>query len=81
MDNTLLYLPNDVVDAGFDGWPTFIAAACSLVAFVVTAVSHPEGVEGRPPANSVGEGIVMLTQSWTTDLRGGAGRPSTNSTR
>ncbi|MGH3659819.1 MAG: hypothetical protein ACRDUA_24525 [Micromonosporaceae bacterium] len=36
VDNTLLYVPNSVFGAGFDGWPTFIAFAASLAAFTVT---------------------------------------------
>jgi SSS family solute:Na+ symporter len=38
VENTLLYIPNDVLDAGFDGWPTFIAPICSLIAFVAVAL-------------------------------------------
>lgn len=38
-ENTLLYVPNDLVGAGFDGWPTFIAVTASLVAFVVTVLA------------------------------------------
>jgi Na+/proline symporter len=33
-ENTLLYIPNDIFTASFDGLPTFIAAAVSLVVFV-----------------------------------------------
>lgn len=40
-ENTLLYVPNDVVGAGFDGWPTFLAAAASLATFLVTALRRP----------------------------------------
>ncbi|MFC6976044.1 sodium:solute symporter family protein [Halomicroarcula sp. GCM10025709] len=35
--NTLLYIPNDIFTASFDGLPTFIAAAVSLVTFLVVA--------------------------------------------
>ena len=35
--NTLLYIPNDIFTASFDGLPTFIAAIVSLVSFVVVA--------------------------------------------
>ena len=35
LDNTILYVPNGVFDASFDGWPTFIAFAASLVTYVV----------------------------------------------
>jgi solute:Na+ symporter, SSS family len=38
VENTLLYVPNDVFGPGFDGWPTFIAAFASLAAFVVVAL-------------------------------------------
>ncbi|WP_037067812.1 sodium:solute symporter family protein [Pseudonocardia acaciae] len=51
--NTLLYVPNGLVGAGFDGWPTFVAAALSLVAFVVTALltsgRAPRAVAGNAP--------------------------------
>jgi SSS family solute:Na+ symporter len=43
--NTLLYVPNDLVTADFDGWATMVAAVCGIGAFVVTAVvtrSRPE---------------------------------------
>ncbi|NIJ11518.1 SSS family solute:Na+ symporter [Saccharomonospora amisosensis] len=38
--NTLWYVPNDLVGAGLDGWVTFLAAAASLVAFVVVALAR-----------------------------------------
>jgi Na+/proline symporter len=41
LDNTILYIPNGVVDASFDGWPTFIAFAASLVTYVVIALVMP----------------------------------------
>jgi SSS family solute:Na+ symporter len=36
--NDLLYVPNDLVTADFDGWATMVAAACGIGAFVVTAL-------------------------------------------
>ena len=45
-DNTLLYIPNDLVGAGFDGYPTFLGFAASLLAFVVVALVTP----AREPA-------------------------------
>jgi len=36
-ENTLLYIPNDIFTASFDGLPTFIAAGVSLVTFLVVA--------------------------------------------
>jgi hypothetical protein len=41
LDNSILYIPNGVVDASFDGWPTFIAFAASLVTYVVIALVMP----------------------------------------
>ena len=47
LDNTILYIPNDVIDASFDGWPTFIAFATSLVTYVVIALlSKPAPIRG-----------------------------------
>ncbi|MDQ4037499.1 MAG: sodium:solute symporter family protein [Actinomycetota bacterium] len=40
-ENTLLYVPNDQVGTGFDGWPTFIAVTASLAAFVIAALTGP----------------------------------------
>lgn len=40
-DNTLAYLPNGLIGAGFDGYPTFLAAIAGLLAFVVTALRTP----------------------------------------
>jgi SSS family solute:Na+ symporter len=37
-ENTLWYVENDLVGTSFDGWPTFIGAAASLVAFVAVAL-------------------------------------------
>ncbi|MGH4022863.1 MAG: sodium:solute symporter family transporter [Pseudonocardiaceae bacterium] len=56
VENTLLYVPNGWVGSGFDGWPTFLAAAASLAAFVVTALAGPvrraEG-DGVPAAAAI----------------------------
>ena len=41
LDNTILYIPNGVFDASFDGWPTFIAFATSLVTYVAVALVTP----------------------------------------
>ncbi len=41
LDNTILYIPNGVFDASFDGWPTFIAFAASLITYVIIAVVTP----------------------------------------
>jgi len=41
VDNTILYIPNDLITADFDGWPTFIAFAASIVTYVVVALLTP----------------------------------------
>ena len=41
LDNTILYIPNGVIDASFDGWPTFIAFAASLITYVAIALVTP----------------------------------------
>jgi len=47
LDNPIPYLPNNVIDPSFDGWPTFIAFAASLVAYVVVALlTRPAPIRG-----------------------------------
>ncbi|WP_254764505.1 sodium:solute symporter family protein [Natrinema marinum] len=46
-ENTLLYIPNDIFTAAFDGLPTFIAAGVSLVTFVTVAYATKETHEAR----------------------------------
>ena len=41
LDNTILDIPNVVFDASFDGWPTFIAFAASLVTYAAVALVTP----------------------------------------
>ncbi|MGB3355891.1 MAG: sodium:solute symporter family protein [Mycobacterium sp.] len=41
VDNTILYVENDLIGAGFDGWPTFIAFAASLITYLVVALMTP----------------------------------------
>jgi Na+/proline symporter len=41
LDNTILYVPNDVFDASFDGWPTFIAFGVSLLTYVAVSLLTP----------------------------------------
>ena len=36
-DNTLLYIPNGLFTAGFDGFPTMISPLIGLIAFVVVS--------------------------------------------
>ncbi|WP_433781346.1 sodium:solute symporter family transporter [Actinomycetospora sp. CA-101289] len=40
-ENTLLYIPNTLVGPGFDGYPTFLGFAASILAFVVVALLRP----------------------------------------
>lgn len=42
VDNTIVYLPNGVFDASFDGTPTFLAFGASLIAYVVVALLMPK---------------------------------------
>lgn len=39
VENTLLYIPNEVVTTSVDGWTTFLAAAVSLVVYVAVAAA------------------------------------------
>ena len=51
-DNTLWYVENDLIGAGFDGWPVFLATAASLAAFLLAGgpTTEPEPVgEPREP--------------------------------
>ncbi|MGV0850520.1 sodium:solute symporter family protein [Mycolicibacterium phlei] len=41
VDNTILYIPNTLVTAAFDGWPTFIAFAASIVTYVIVSLLTP----------------------------------------
>lgn len=41
LDNTILYVPNGIIDASFDGWPTFIAFAASIITYVAIALVTP----------------------------------------
>jgi solute:Na+ symporter, SSS family len=47
LDNTILYIPNGLIDASFDGWPTFIAFGASLVTYVAVALfTRPATIRG-----------------------------------
>lgn len=46
-ENTLLYIPNDIFTASFDGLPTFIAAGVSLVTFVGVAYATADAYDAR----------------------------------
>jgi SSS family solute:Na+ symporter len=54
VENTLLYIPNDTFGPAFDGWPTFIAPVCSLIAFVAVALlGKPAPTEPTPAVRPV----------------------------
>lgn len=65
VENTLLYIPNDIFAASFDGLPTFISPLVGLAALVVVALAtgrkHPptpldeEGRRREPLATEPGE--------------------------
>jgi solute:Na+ symporter, SSS family len=60
-ENTLLYVDNSIVGAGFDGWPTFIAPTASLLAFLaVLAFTRPAAVpaDAEEPADELAEELA-----------------------
>ena len=66
--NDVLHVSNDLVDATFDGWPTMIGAATSLVAYLVAALVRPRHADARvalPSARSEMAGDPLVV-----DLRG-----------
>lgn len=52
VENTILYIPNDLVGASFDGWPTFIAFAAGLLTYIAVSLA-------TPPANLRGLDIQV----------------------
>jgi solute:Na+ symporter, SSS family len=50
VENTLLYIPNDVVTSAVDGWSTFAAGAASLVAYVAVAAVSRRRTPAAEPA-------------------------------
>lgn len=60
VQNTLLYIPNTVVGAGFDGWPTFAGGLASLAAYVVVVLlgqqHRTRAPRPSPRAGSYGAG-------------------------
>lgn len=51
VDNSILYIPNTLVGAAFDGWPTFIAFAAAILTYVsvslATRPAHMRGLDIR----------------------------------
>jgi SSS family solute:Na+ symporter len=60
-ENTLLYIPNSLVGATFDGFPTFIAAGAGLLAFLVTALLRREPTAEVPaqPFSAAGAPVAV----------------------
>jgi SSS family solute:Na+ symporter len=56
--NTLLYLPNPVVEAGFDGWATIVAALGSVAAFVTVVMSDPPATRADAPVESLQSAVA-----------------------
>lgn len=58
-ENTLLYIPNNLITADADGWVTFICFGLSVVTFVVVALVSPrteeENVAERAEAKSLAD--------------------------
>jgi SSS family solute:Na+ symporter len=57
VENTLLYVPNDTFGPGFDGWPTFIAPVCSLIAFTAVALLR------KPTPAPVENEVVVINRA------------------
>ena len=61
VENTLMYLPNDLIPASFDGLPTLISPLVGLTVFVVLAFSTQDTYaparldrDGRPALGDAG---------------------------
>lgn len=54
VENTLLYLPNDVIGVEMDGWSTFMAAAVSAIAYLAIGMTdRPRHQVGLPAATAM----------------------------
>ncbi|KQY23043.1 sodium:solute symporter [Cellulomonas sp. Root485] len=53
--NDVWYIPNDLIDASFDGWPTFWGFGASLIAYLVAAAIWPRTVSEE--AWSIADGM------------------------
>jgi solute:Na+ symporter, SSS family len=66
LDNTIVYVPNGVFGESFDGWPTFIAFAASIVTYVAVALRTPpsliRGLDIRV-ADDVDDALVDVDES------------------
>jgi SSS family solute:Na+ symporter len=41
LENTIVYIENNIVTTAFDGWPTFIAFGASLLTYVAVSLATP----------------------------------------
>ena len=48
LPNDLLYIPNEVFTAAFDGFPTFVSPLAALTVFVVVALATSESTVDEP---------------------------------
>jgi SSS family solute:Na+ symporter len=53
VENTLLHIPNALIGAGFDGWPTLICPVVSLAVFVAVALLVPRRESALPERAAV----------------------------
>lgn len=56
VENTLLYLPNEMVTESVDGWTTFLAAAVSVVVYVVVAAADIRSTTSTPAVDEPATG-------------------------
>lgn len=76
LPNDVLHVPNDLVEASFDGWPTLYAAVASLAAYLVAAAVRPRRVpvEAHLPSARVplgaGAAAVAPADPLVVDLSG-----------
>jgi solute:Na+ symporter, SSS family len=62
--NTLLYIPNSLVEAGFDGWATVVAALGSLVTFVALVMAEPLPAHAQAPAKARPAHAKVANPAW-----------------
>ncbi|KGM11395.1 high affinity choline transporter 1 [Cellulomonas bogoriensis] len=58
--NDVAYIPNEMLDASFDGWPTFYGAIASLLAYLVAAWLRPRPAIEQ--ARQIVDGALTDTQ-------------------
>ncbi|WP_298459833.1 sodium:solute symporter family protein [uncultured Cellulomonas sp.] len=74
--NDVAYLPNDLVPASFDGWPTMYGALASLLAYLVAAAVWPRAVTEEAWAIADGDAFAaapVVPAPAPASVPGGAG--------